>query len=212
LGDKNEIAETLRMLAMGARERGDYGESESLSRESVAIHRELGSKLGLAAALDNLVWLAMIAGDYAASQAFADESLALRQWANSSAWLPLSFTQMGYLAWHRGDPPAAREALQQALALYRRMEASSFDTCPCLTACAAVDVSEGRMARGVSLLGSIAAEGERTGRTNKDIALRVYEQTLAAARAQMEPGAFDSAWAAGRSLPMAQAMELASQS
>jgi predicted ATPase/transcriptional regulator with XRE-family HTH domain len=211
-GDKNDVAEGLRMLAMGARERGDYGESESLSRESVATHRELGNKLGLAAALDNLVWLAMIAGDYAAGQAFVDESLALRQEANSTAWLPLSFTQFGYLAWRRGDLPAARESLQQALALYRRMEASSFDTCPCLTGCAAVDVSDGRLARGVSLLGAVAAEGERTGRYNKDIILRVYNQTLAAAQAQMDPQAFDAAWAAGRALTMAQAMELASES
>jgi hypothetical protein len=177
----------------------------------VAIHRELGSKQGLAAALDNLVWLAMLAGDYAASQAFADESLALRQWANSTSWLPLSFTQIGYLAWRRGDCPAARESLQQALALYRKMEAASFDTCPCLTGYAAVDVSDGRLARGVSLLGAIAAESERTGRTTKDIVLRVYEQTLDAARAQMQPAAFDAAWAAGRALTMAQAMELASR-
>ena len=162
--------------------------------------------------LQNLGWLAMIAGDYADSQAFTEESLALRQKVVHTFGLAWSLTQRGYLAWHRGEFPAARAALNQGLALFKQMEASSFNTCPCVTGLAAVDVSEGRLARGVSLLGAIAAESGRTGRTNKDIFLRVYDKTLDAARAQMDPGAFEAAWAAGRALTMAQATELASQS
>jgi len=212
LGDKGDIAEGLRILGINARERGDYAESESLLRESLAIMRELGWKTGPASVVENLGWLALIAGDYAASQAFADESLALRLEMNAKFSFQWSFMLLGTLAWRRGELPAAREWLQKALAGFRGLGFGSFETSPCLIACAAVDVSEGHLARGVTLLGAIAAENERTGRGNTDIALLVYDETLAAAREQMEPGAFDAAWAAGRALTMAQAMELASQS
>jgi hypothetical protein len=105
----------------------------------------------------------------------------------------------------------AREWLQKALAGFRGLEVSTVDTCPCLTGFAALGVSEKRLARGVSLLGAVKAECERTGRNITDIALLVYDETLGAARAQMEPQAFDAAWAAGRALTMDLAMDLASQ-
>jgi tetratricopeptide (TPR) repeat protein len=200
------------MLARLTRELGDYSESEKFSRESLAIARELGSKSSAGSALANLGWLSMIIGDYAASQDFIEESLALRQEGGDKFGVAASLTQRGYLAWHQGEFPAARDALRQGLALWREMEVTSVHTCQCLTGFAAVDVSEGRLARGASLLGLIAAESERIDRHPKDIYLRVYEQTLAAAQAQMDPEAFDEAWASGRALTMAQAMELAGQS
>jgi predicted ATPase/class 3 adenylate cyclase len=211
LGDQGAAAEILWMLSLLSKERGDYGEAESLSREALAVHRALGNKASAAYAIENLGWLAMISGDYAASQAFAEESLALRQELNHKMSLASSFNQQGYLAWHQGCFAAARAALQEALALFRKLEIGFVSTGPCLTAFAAVDVSEGHLVRGVSLLGAVAAESERTGRSNKDIFLRVHDQSLAAARAQMDAGVFDAAWAAGRALTMAQAMELASQ-
>jgi non-specific serine/threonine protein kinase len=211
LGDRSNIGWDLSSLALLAKERGDYAESERLSLESLAHYREPNMKGDPAWVLQNLGWLAMIAGDYAASQAFAEESLTLRQEVDHTFGLAWSLTQRGYLAWHRGEFPAARAALNQGLALFKQMEASSFNTCPCVTGLAAVDVSEGHLARGVSLLGAVAAESERTGRYNKDIFLRVYDQARAAARAQMDPAAFDRAWAAGRALTMVQAMEIAPQ-
>jgi predicted ATPase/class 3 adenylate cyclase len=210
LDDEGNVAEMLWLLSLLSKERGDYAEAERLTREALAIQRELGRKASAAYALENLGWLAMIAGDYAACQAFASESLALRQEVNHAMGLAWSFNQEGYLAWHQGQFTTARAALLRALALFRKLEINSVSTGPCLIGFAALDVSEGHRTRGVELLGAVAAESKRAGRSFKDIFLRVYEQTMAAAREQMEPDAFDAAWATGCALTMDLAMDLAS--
>jgi predicted ATPase len=209
VGNKIEVAGLHLNLALLAKERGDYDESRRLTQESLTYNRELNNNRGTAWALENLAWLAMIAGDYAKSQQLAEESLSLRQEVQDKFSLAWGFTQKGYVAWHQGDCRTARVALREALALFQSLGTSSFNTCPCLTGFALVDVTEGHLTRGTQLLGAIQAENERTGRYNKDIFLTVYNKALDIAQVQLDADSFNTAWATGHAMTMAQAMQLA---
>lgn len=209
LGDKLEIAYTLSSLGLLAKEQGEYNIAHTLSQESLACFRELGNKRGIAFALYRLGWLAMIDGDYATSQQFAEESFAVHQELDDKHRLAWSLNQKGFLAWHQGNYIAARSSLEQAIAIFQKLQASSYNVCLCLTGLAIVDMTEGHFLRGTKLLGAIKAESERTGRQNKDIFLRVYNQALDLARAQLNAGSLDAAWEEGRALTMEQAIAYA---
>lgn len=211
LEDTAGVADNLWSLAMLAKERGDYIESARLSQDSLKYYRALKNGGGAAWVLENLGWLAMIQGDYAKSKEYAHESFALRQESNHQLGLSWGFTQRGYLAWHLGDCRAARAALKEGLTLFHKFAISSFNTCLSLTGFAAVDMCEGEYLRGTRLLAAIRAESERTGRYNKDIFLRVYNQALEIAQAELDAETFNAAWEQGRALTMEQAIELALQ-
>ena len=76
-----------------------------------------------------------------------------------------------------------------------------------LASCAA---GQGHVLRGVRLFGAAEAVREATGVQIPFAADRaLYEQHVAAARAQLDPATFAAAWANGRAMPWEQAITAA---
>jgi tetratricopeptide (TPR) repeat protein len=209
MGDKASAANTEWMLGVLTKELGDYELAEGLFSASLDYFRDSTDKAMVGLLIEELAWLAILARDYPRSRRLAEESLRLREEAQEAYGLGAAQRLRGVLAWHEGDFTTAREALLQALERWERIGIGSAFICLCLTGLAAVDVSEGQVRRGVRLMGAIDADGTRTGRHNKDISLRVYEEALAAARSQLDAAAFEEEWVAGHELGVASAVALA---
>jgi hypothetical protein len=74
-----------------------------------------------------------------------------------------------------------------------------------LTMLGGVAAERGRAERSARLLGAVAALREATGATILFAPDRVlHERHMAAGRAQLDPAAFAAAWAAGRTMPLAE--------
>jgi tetratricopeptide (TPR) repeat protein len=93
----------------------DYAAARALHEESLAIRRELGDRLGVAASLNNLGDVELARGDYAAAQVLYKQSLAIVQelgyragiafalegWASAAA--ALGRTACAARAWGAGE-------------------------------------------------------------------------------------------------------------
>jgi hypothetical protein len=63
--------------------------------ESLAIHRELGNRYGIAVSLSNLGYVALNQGDYPNARALLEESLAIRRELGDRYGIPYSLEGLG---------------------------------------------------------------------------------------------------------------------
>jgi hypothetical protein len=105
---------------------GEYAAAKGLQEESLAIHRELGTQQGEAAALSNLSIILIKLGEHEAGRNRLLEGMALfRQLGNKHstvisletlAGLAVAEEKWSHAAWLYGAADGAREALGAALA------------------------------------------------------------------------------------------------
>jgi predicted ATPase len=88
-----------------------------LSKESVALFRELGDRLGLGSALRTLGMMMMEAGDQSAARAHYEESLAICQETGDRRGLVPTLFGLGELAELRGDLAAAQSLGEEGIAV-----------------------------------------------------------------------------------------------
>jgi predicted ATPase len=100
---------------------GDYGTARTLYEESLAIRRELGDKLGIAASLGNLGVMAYEQGDYGAARTLYEEGLAIRRELGDKLGIAASLGNLGVVAFYQGDYGAARTLDEESLAIQREL-------------------------------------------------------------------------------------------
>jgi predicted ATPase/class 3 adenylate cyclase/Tfp pilus assembly protein PilF len=100
---------------------GEYVAARSLYEESLALRRELGDKLGIAASLNNLALVAQQQGDYDTARSLLEESLALRRELGDKLGIALSLGNLGNVAQQQGDYDTARSLDEESLALLREL-------------------------------------------------------------------------------------------
>lgn len=209
IGDQKGVAASLCSLGNLALGQSDCAEARRLYVESLALFREQGNQSGVFGVLNNLACLALAEADYGAAEVCLEECLALARKLGNRIGIAMTLQNLGELAQQRGDYPAAQKLLTESLMLCQEVgNVNSF--ADLLQNFAELRFHLGDAERGALLWGAAERMRERTGGSASSRQLALQEQAVANARAALgDDTAFDTAWAEGRAMTMAQAIELA---
>ncbi|HZO28356.1 MAG TPA: tetratricopeptide repeat protein [Chloroflexota bacterium] len=225
--------------------RGEHASACALFEESLAIHRQLGDKLGTARALGNLAAVALFQGDYGRSTTLFEEGLALFRELGDDDGIARSLNYVGSIARNQGQHERATELFQESLALHRTLGdkhgvgkavlnlgsvaliRSEHDRATalfheslvlhrelggkegiayCLEGLAGVAGARRQPERAARLFGAAEALREAIGWPLPPAERPAHAQSVAGARARLDERAWAAAWAAGREMPVEQAI------
>ncbi|HMA34266.1 MAG TPA: tetratricopeptide repeat protein [Chloroflexia bacterium] len=188
----------------------DFARALDLNEQSLACYRELGDKEGQSTALRHLGHLAEMQGDLDRAATLYEESLALLREVGHNYAIRMSLHNLGSLALQRQDYGRAESCFTERLTL-ARPEADRQGFGLSLAGLAGVAGGRGQAERAARLLGAAAAYLDLSDGLWWPPHRAVYEQTLAQARAQLDPATWTAAWQAGHALTPEQAIADATQ-
>jgi len=207
LGNASSIAETLNHLAEVAILDEDAARAEALLAESRAIEqRENADPHQIGETLLYLGHAARLRGAYDRAAQLHHESLECFQaFGDQHFGLPWAYHSLGETALGLGNLAEAARWLAQGLALSQTLgDQASLAWCLAgLGSVAALDEEPERAAR---LWGAAERLRQAIGCRPAPAARATYERALAMARAQLDEAVFAAAWAAGRAMPLEQAI------
>jgi tetratricopeptide (TPR) repeat protein len=204
-----DFGRALFVAALFAMQRGDYAATRGLCEESLTIFRVLGQPYGISQALNFLGDLARLQGDYVEAAAHYAESLPLVRQAGVKSDNASLLHNLGYVALAQGDTRRAAALFGEGLSLQQEIGHQQ-GIAECLAGCAAVAAAKQQGERAARLFGAADALRTHAGGPVWPAEQTEYTRHQAAARGQLSSAAWEDAWAAGRALPLAQAIEEAS--
>ncbi len=205
LGDKQGVSASLNNLGLVANAAGDPGAAQALYEESLALKREMGDRRGMAALLNNLGLVAHAHGDYVQAQTRYEEGLAHQREIGARPAIMISLNNLGNLASERGDPASAQTFFRECLALASEV-GEQVRLVYCLAGLAAVMAQRADLARAARLAAAAETLRVRLAAAWEQIEARIFERTVAAARAGLDQTAFDAAWSEGTRMTLDEAI------
>ena len=206
-GDRRGQALALLLLGLLAVRDRDAAVSQARFEESLRLFRALAEGWGASFALIDLGMLPLLQGDFDAAARRFEEGLAAARAAGDRVAIQRALYSLAVLARARGneDQAAARFAagLTMAGELRDRLNAGYFIMGLALSA-----ARRGRQDESARLLGAAEAILQAIGAPLHRYGFEQpwHEQALAAVRAALDEAAFERARAAGRSLPLEEAI------
>ena len=208
LDDREGIGRTVHLLGHSAAWQQQYGRAMALAEESLALARELGHARGIIVSLGQAGALFVEGGDHDRAAALLDEAQHLaRTHGDEMAQASLYLTQ-STLAAARGDYEAASRRAVESVRIFQAYGTTA-EVAGGLHQLALVSEAEGRPERAARLFGAADALRETTGTPLSPSEAVVYEQAVERASASLGDAAFAAARAAGRALPLEEAIALA---
>jgi predicted ATPase/transcriptional regulator with XRE-family HTH domain len=208
MGDARGIGRTLWVRGAVAIWRGDYARARDLMEEDLAVAREAGDIIQEAGALFSLGCVAMELGELDRAEELLNHSLAIRL-AHGREW------GTGFPRFELGNVMLLRGELTRAGALYRQAlvtwQASDDRSAMALAInglswiASALDNAE----RAARLSGVAAARREESGTIVLPPHRWLDARAVAHARKILGDTAYDPAWAAGKAMPLEQAIAYA---
>ncbi len=208
LGDGVGVTVRLAHLGIVAQEEGDLNRAEPLLEEALSVGREVGEPHGTAMVLIGLADVTRARGDLARTESLLGESLALFRSMGHAWGIARALTMLGDAACVRRDLARAASLYGEALELHRTVRAKQGIT-GCLEGLAEVACARGELALAARLGGAASALREEMGWPLPPAARERQERVAVAAREGLGAGGFEEAWAAGRELGLADAIEVA---
>jgi predicted ATPase/DNA-binding CsgD family transcriptional regulator len=208
LGDPRGIAMSLNHLAILATYDEDYAAARSLTEESLALKRQVGDRRGIALALSALAWIARQQGDFATARARSEESLAIRRDVGDRWGIARSLANLGLVALAESDLDAARRFFGEDLEI-RRALGDTRGIAECLYGFAGLAWRGGDTALAARLWGAEDALRAAIGAPRSAAERAEYDREVSAARAHLDPAAWDAAWSAGSALSLDAAVTAA---
>jgi predicted ATPase len=206
LKEPTAIALSLSELGLLASCEHDYSAAQAFYQESLDIAQQAGDRLSVAGRLWNLGNLACVQGDYARARRLLEESQAQLRELGHRMDLGVVLYSLACAAIEQDDHASARRVLEEALTLLREM-GNRRGFVAWLEVNAYLAESEGQMERAARLFGT--AEALRDALRYHlwlPLSRARYERWIAAARAALAPEIFAAAWAAGRAMPLEEAI------
>ncbi len=210
LNDKLGSAYALSNAGFAANGQGQHKRAITLIEESVDLFLAEGEEWGAAIELGFLAVSWRDQGDHERAKNLAERGLALSRQVGERQAISAALYTLATLAQAERDHERARDLFEEGLELSAEL-GNEADVAHCLEGLAAVAAAEGRIARAARLWGAEEALLERM-----EAAVYTYvpdrslhRSRVAAARAQLDEGAFGAAWAEGRAMPPEQAIEYA---
>ncbi|HUS16519.1 MAG TPA: tetratricopeptide repeat protein [Chloroflexia bacterium] len=114
-------AKALNCAAAFAWMQGDLAAARALGEQSLALRRELGDRLGIAATLVGLMNVALDQGELPAARALMEESVGLRRELGDKRDIAWALQSLGSVTHLEGDYVAACALMEESLALSREL-------------------------------------------------------------------------------------------
>ena len=205
-GEGGDLALALLFLGHLALSERDTPRAQARLEESLRLFHTLGEEWGASFALTHLGILPLLRGDYEGAARWLEEGLATAREAGDRVATHQALYYLGLLARARGDEGRAAEHFAAGLALAEelrdRLNAGYF-----VKGLAEVAAGRGRATEAVRLLGAAEAVLQATGSAPyRYVSDWLGHERAMAARASLGDAAFDAAWAAGRALPLEEAI------
>jgi non-specific serine/threonine protein kinase len=208
LGQQEQVANVLLSLGEVSAEQGDLAAAQHRFEEALSIFKTLGDKRGMAGAYLSQGEVARIQGDYDRAATLYASSLALDRELGNDRGTVVALHNLGYMALHQDDPRRAGSLFREGLLLSQKLT-NKRQIAHCIAGLAAAAGAAQQSARAARLFGAADALFQSLG-AHMDLADRMeYDRHVAAVRAQVGEAEFDAAHAAGRALPMEQAIAFA---
>jgi non-specific serine/threonine protein kinase len=188
-----------------AKAHGDYAQARTWLEQGLALWHELGNRPGIADCLATLGSIADHQGEYGRAAALYEEALALQRELGDRRGIASSLAYLGHVMERRGDYAQATTLLEEALALQQALG----DQWGMATSCeylGTVIAAQRQWVPAARLLGTAEAVREDIGVPLPPEQQAGHDQAMRAALGD-EAGA--AAWAAGRALPLDEAIALA---
>lgn len=208
LGDKGGMAASLQGLAEVALWVRDYERATLLCEESVTLRREINDKQGLATSLNISGLVETHRGNHQRAVALHEEGLTVARQAGDTWAVAVHLDNLGWATLGRGDHERAARLFGEALKLNFEL-GEKWLSADCLDGLARVASVRGSPVRAARLWGAAKASSQAIGALAAPLDQTAYDRHVAAARAQLDKEAFDSAWTEGRRLTFERAVAYA---
>jgi predicted ATPase/DNA-binding CsgD family transcriptional regulator len=206
LDDRWGTAMSLTALAGVPLAEGKLDEVRTLETESAALFRSVGDRWSLTMPLYGLSMAAYYQGDYPTARSYLEEVLAIRREVGDTWSTASTLHSLGQVARAAGERARALSLFQESLTTPRSL-GNRFAVAQCLAAVAGIAAEFGRMERAARLLGAAATLFEDSAGRMHPIDHARYEADRSAVREALGAAAFERALAAGRDLPLSQAVQ-----
>ncbi len=172
-------------------------------------HASLSGNIGSKSrALMNLAEGARMQGDFARATTLLEEALAIAQAVGMTWGMANVTTMLGHVAQELQNYSLAKALYRESLTLYRALGSTTY-TAWCLEGLAAALCVEGQYAQATCLCAVAAALREQAQTPLPPAERRVFEHTVATAKAALSEPAFEEAWATGAEFTQEQAIHYA---
>jgi predicted ATPase len=208
MGEEIGVARALNNLAELVRIQNDLGYARTLYEEGLIILRRLGHTNGLVAMLCNLGVLELTEHNFDLADRYLTESYDLANQNEHMQGAAIALANRGYVAQLRGDPIVAQQFYRDSILRYQQLEDLE-GIVDCLEGFAWVAEVGGRTEQAARLWGAAAALREQTGTAMTETVRDSQQFAIDVASAQIDPAAWQAAWAEGRALSVEQAVALA---
>jgi len=205
LGDRECVAIMLIMLANLQYHYGDLMTARSMCNEAISLSREISSKPGVADSLSLSAEIELSQGNLAAARQLSEEAVTRSREMDNKGGLAWQLSILARVEARLGNYARARHRYEELLPLVREVDDKELNAL-ILEGLAGVLVVQGEGIRAARLLGAAEFVRQSYGIPLSPADRMVYEQAVAAARAQLGEQAFNIAWAEGRTMTLEQVL------
>ncbi|MFL5803167.1 MAG: tetratricopeptide repeat protein [Roseiflexaceae bacterium] len=202
LDDRVGTAFAQRLLGLVALQRGALVEAQTWVEQSLNLCQEAHDLDGITWSLYNLGHLAFVRGEPVRAEPLLAESLTRFRDQGNEFGYQRALISLGHIARTQGQLARAVSRYRESFMAWR-MHPQGI---PALEGLAGVVVSQGLAEQGARLFGATEALRESMGWPLPPVSRADYERDVAAVRAQLDEATFAATWAAGRALPLEQAI------
>ncbi|WP_423225750.1 tetratricopeptide repeat protein [Candidatus Amarolinea aalborgensis] len=205
VGDQPRVASLLSNLAIVARRQGNLPEARRLHEESLTIRRSFGDRWAIGVSLNNLGNVLLDLGNYGEALPCFEEALALMRQVGDRWTIANFLNNLGNAARSQRDDDRAHALYRESLLIYRGFEdkwalAYLLEDIGCLLAL------EGKPTPALRLIGAAAALRAAIGVPLSGAEQARLDRLLASALGPIDSPAHARAWAQGRALSQAEAI------
>lgn len=206
LGDSRGIAWSIRGCAFVQMSQERYAEAAQLLTESRKMCEASGDAWGLAWSLYALAFLDLARNALDQARPSLEKALVHLRRQNMTFGVFRALLALGHTVFEQGEVAHSKELYREGLLLSREIPMLTFITTG-LEGLGMVAAAQGLPGRAARLCGAAEALREITDERRLPGFQRAYDHTLTAARGLITPAEWAAAWAAGRSLTAAQAID-----
>ncbi|MFN8440595.1 MAG: tetratricopeptide repeat protein [Caldilineaceae bacterium] len=207
IGEKVGISAALNNLGITAQEERDFERSLRYLEQSLQLKLELNDKKGIALVTLNMAGIYAEMGMFARARDLFLEGLAHYRQLNNRLGIGISLYNLGEIAARMKEYAAAYPYYHEALALLRQVGDKQMLAYAIIGVASLLLLDQADAKRTTVLLAAanrILTDHQLEPQTD---VRNLYQQTLEAATAQLDPTVFQSAWQVGQGLTLEQAID-----
>jgi tetratricopeptide (TPR) repeat protein len=181
---------------------GEHERAHDLFSDSLALHRSVGDRQGIASTLSNLAEAASSLGNSETALGLFRESHSLALEGGNQLYAAIAMENLATLTRQRGEEGVAQTRYREALLLYRAV-GDQQGIASSLSGMAFAASGLGRLLDATVLLGAAS----RVRDEHDELALPGLVETAEALRTALGAERFDAAWQSGRAMSIVDVIE-----